>query len=199
MDHHKKICTLLYWINRPATKSNWISRPTLQSTSNRKRASFKCQFCDKTFGRQDILDAHVLIDHTEEKTLQESQAGNPTINAKGKTVDNFDIHPGNSGGQHVCEICGKCFTIGSCLRDHWSTHTGERLFECEVCGKCFRTSSNLKEHSYIHKDATFPCHLCNKLFKTRKNVKNHVYSTHEKRRPPRNIKKEPEDEDVEII
>ncbi|CAG7701949.1 unnamed protein product [Allacma fusca] len=180
LDHHKKICTLLYWINRPATKS----------ASYRKAGSIKCQFCEKTFGRQDILDAHVLIHHTEEKNLQERQAGNQTINTRGKVegaVSTAQI--GSAGGQHVCEICGKCFKLASYLRYHSSTHTGDRPFQCEVCGKDFRTLSNLKEHADIHVDATFPCYVCGKLFKTQKNVKNHVYSAHEKRRPPRNKKK----------
>ncbi|CAG7724226.1 unnamed protein product [Allacma fusca] len=74
LDNHKKICTILYWINRPATKS----------ASYRKAGSINCQFCEKTFGRQDILDAHVLIHHTEDRNLQERQAGYQTINTRGK-------------------------------------------------------------------------------------------------------------------
>ncbi|GJE97222.1 C2H2-type zinc finger protein [Phanerochaete sordida] len=54
--------------------------------------------------------------------------------------------------RYVCGTCGKRFQRPSSLRNHITSHTGERPHECPHpgCGKRFSTRSNMRRHAVVH-------------------------------------------------
>lgn len=54
--------------------------------------------------------------------------------------------------RYSCEVCDKRFQRPSSLRNHMTSHTGERPHECPFpgCHKRFSTKSNMKRHAVIH-------------------------------------------------
>lgn len=38
---------------------------------------------------------------------------------------------------HLCDVCRKCFSSNSDLRQHMLTHTKEKPFQCNVCYNIF--------------------------------------------------------------
>jgi Zinc finger, C2H2 type len=52
--------------------------------------------------------------------------------------------------RHRCDICGKCLSRSTKLREHRRSHTGEHPFECSTCKTKFARSYDLKKHKETH-------------------------------------------------
>ena len=83
---------------------------------------------------------------------------------------------------YKCDICSREFNQKYKLRDHYLTHTGEKMYECNECGKSFALAGNLKHH-IITKHSTernHKCTVCLKSFKTTVALKYHMNVVHNK-------------------
>ena len=108
---------------------------------------------------------------------------------------------------HICDVCGKCFSTNQDIKAHGLVHTGELNFPCHICGQRFISKQNLIIHTKIHTGEkphvckwcgkTFadesglkshimthttipeiPCEFCGKLFKYKRTLKNHMRRLH---------------------
>ncbi|KAF8526705.1 hypothetical protein JB92DRAFT_2870698 [Gautieria morchelliformis] len=52
----------------------------------------------------------------------------------------------NSSGKYTCSECGRRFQKNSTLKNHLTTHSGERPYECPDCRRSFSVSSNMRRH-----------------------------------------------------
>lgn len=50
---------------------------------------------------------------------------------------------------HICSICGKCYSRDSTLQVHMLTHDGEKNVICSVCGFRTHTKSKMTRHMKV--------------------------------------------------
>nr|XP_023030457.1 zinc finger protein 681-like [Leptinotarsa decemlineata]XP_023030458.1 zinc finger protein 681-like [Leptinotarsa decemlineata]XP_023030459.1 zinc finger protein 681-like [Leptinotarsa decemlineata]XP_023030460.1 zinc finger protein 681-like [Leptinotarsa decemlineata]XP_023030461.1 zinc finger protein 681-like [Leptinotarsa decemlineata] len=63
--------------------------------------------------------------------------------------------------KHVCEICGRCFSLISDLESHLRLHVESKSFTCDKCSRSFRTTKILNFHKlYTHDKIKSKCKFC---------------------------------------
>ena len=147
-------------------RKNYLTNHKLSHSS---KDSFICEICGTGFKRAGNLKKHSFI-HMKPHERPVMKARLPNSNhAKDK--------------KHICNVCGRAFSIKFQLILHNRIHTGERPHRCEVCGKSFITPQGLKVHEVVHtKIKAFKCNICGDAFSLQTNLKRH-YAIHTGERP----------------
>lgn len=104
-------------------------------------AVLECDVCGKKFTRQDSLKDH-LNQHTGNKPYKCTTCWKAFANRI-----NFNIHLKRHNGtlkQTPCPICGKMFSKG--LKDHLTSHSGQKPYSCKQCLAVFTVKSSLNKH-----------------------------------------------------
>ena len=87
-----------------------------------EKVSIPCRDCGQKFTRRDNYHRHKAAVHERKK--QDKNIGN-----------------------HLCQICEKCFSRSDSLKNHVSqVHGGRLLLSCSMCEKKYKTKSGLKDH-----------------------------------------------------
>ncbi|KAK6627413.1 hypothetical protein RUM44_009890 [Polyplax serrata] len=110
-------------------------------------ASLECTICSKKFTRQDCLTDH-LNQHTGDKPYKCMTC----LKAFANRI-NFNIHVKRHNGtlkKKACPICGKLFNKG--LKDHMTSHSGEKPYSCKQCLAVFTVKSSLNKHVKLKHD-----------------------------------------------
>ncbi|EGD73671.1 hypothetical protein PTSG_05384 [Salpingoeca rosetta] len=63
-----------------------------------------------------------------------------------------------------CPVCGKVCKKLSALKDHMTTHSGEKPHVCRICKARFSTSSNCRRHERSHLASRMQCDICYCMF-----------------------------------
>ncbi|XP_023317839.1 uncharacterized protein LOC106656500 isoform X1 [Trichogramma pretiosum] len=117
---------------------------------------YKCQGCDRTFGRYNSKIYHGVCSKV---------AGQEPPSLKYK-----------------CDKCDREFAAKQHYLYHYRGHTGDRPFKCDQCKKGFRTKGKLNRHLMCHKEEyDIECDDCGKLFNSKDNLKIHL-TVHKKER-----------------
>ena len=126
----------------------------------------KCHFCDKIFGTDSKLEAHIRT-HTCE------HCGKQFKNT-GQLYTHKRIHNPNAK-RFICDICGCEKSAQQHLDKHRNTHF-DRKFTCEECGASFKVEENYFEHVHGHsgKPWPYPCTLCEVGFMIKHKLKRHM-------------------------
>ncbi|XP_066246558.1 zinc finger protein pita-like isoform X1 [Euwallacea similis] len=137
---------------------------------------FSCEFCDKTFPLQQLLDLHINS-HQREKNFACSECNNKFF-SKYDLANHLKVHSNEK--PYECSVCEKRFSRESVLRRHETIHTDAARFLCWQCDKSFVTKADLHDHIKRHlKSRPFPCTLCTKNFVFKQGLERHMTSEHE--------------------
>lgn len=157
--------------------SNKVRRKKHHKNTGEK--SYKCDECNRLFGRKDHLKRHYLT-HTGEKPYK-CDICNRVFSQKGTLKAHYRVHTGEK--PHSCSVCNRRFGESVNLKNHYRTHTEEGRYKCDVCNKAFTMRVSLKTHYRSHTGGkTHNCEICCKEFSKGDNLRKH-YRTHTGEKP----------------
>ncbi|XP_078510990.1 uncharacterized protein LOC144770385 isoform X2 [Lissotriton helveticus] len=156
-----------------ATKEKDISSSAMESVSS--PGKFKCSFCNFTFCKKSLLEAHrpkhYKMSPTGQK-LYECVECKKCFNNSSNLHKHAIIHRGLK--PFACTLCDQRFRQATHLERHYMVHTKERPFKCTICPKGFRDSSDLQKHHRVHTgEKPYHCPICMKSFKGHHNATAH--------------------------
>ena len=137
-------------------------------TRHKEEEHFKCNLCEKTYTRKDILKRHLRIKHN----INERKAIIPGTSKINKNL-------------HNCCLCESIFNQKSDMNRHMQTvHNSSNIEEkylCNICNKEFNKKSNLTRHEEIHRKPKINiiCEVCLDQFDTKDELRAHRIAVHE--------------------
>ena len=120
---------------------------------------FKCQKCDYTTDRSDLIRKHELRRHKIAKR---------DFEAIDKTFENQDV-------DWACFDCNQSFDSEVEIENHTLLRNCEEI-ACKICHKKFKEKWNLKQHlKNVHEDPQkFKCNRCSKLYSYKSSLTKHM-------------------------
>ncbi len=101
---------------------------------------FRCDLCDKNFGRARELKRHLAGKHHLARQRRQDANGRPYpcrfCDYRAKTKSNLDQHEESKHIQtrpFACPHCDQTFSRQATLDFHITTHTSEKVFKCSKC------------------------------------------------------------------
>ncbi|XP_068208054.1 zinc finger protein 415-like [Palaemon carinicauda] len=157
-----------------------------------------CSYCQKTFGRNDLLCHHIVLCHPDEALKCKVCSKVFLTQAKYRThysehllgvsdekpiklPYNVSESTDNEGkvGSYNCQICKKAFTCYTNLWSHAWVHTDEKPYVCNVCGRGFGRLYRLRYHMAFHTSKRpYKCKVCGKGLKLIVYLKTHQKAVH---------------------
>ncbi|XP_014364884.2 gastrula zinc finger protein XlCGF8.2DB [Papilio machaon] len=191
----------------PQKESDFESKNTDTSfdydKKEKDRKKYICKKCD--------IDFDTFSEYSEHRLSQEHENLKHTCPICKNSYSSFYIKKHMAIHtleiSHVCDICGKKFTVKglftrhrqthfnnfpfSCslcpykgrfkesLKMHMRSHTGEKNYQCTRCPSKFIHKSNLNAHMLIHKDSfDFKCETCGRGFYNKRSLEQHIKVDH---------------------
>lgn len=165
--------------------TSWGLDAHIKSVHGRK--GFKCDFCDKSFGRKDHLVNHTKSMHTGTKEC--SQCGVVCSGKDGLTKHITENHPIIPTMFHQCSDCGRNYPTESACKIHiQQEHT---RVNCQECGATCNGTEGLKKHvvkehtktgagksattsSGFQIEVVFKCEYCSGTFSQQSSLDEHI-------------------------
>lgn len=165
--------------------------------------NFKCDMCDKAFGRASALNEHKNIVHFRQKNYECQTCMKKFLRRGSLRVHINNIHLKIS--RVTCDICEKQFARIANLQIHKRIcHTlgteNEEGFRCgeEGCNKSFRYSVRLREHfEETHSGILNQCDQCPKVCSKKRWLAGHKRKVHGKNRAAITAKEERTEDQVD--
>ncbi|OCT76558.1 zinc finger protein 236 isoform X2 [Xenopus laevis] len=124
------------------------SGPFLESTEDRSRRAYRCEYCNKGFKKSSHLKQHIRS-HTGEKPYKCAMCGRGFVSS-GVLKSHEKTHTGVKA--FTCNICNAAFTTNGSLTRHMSTHISMKPYKCPFCDETFRTTVHCKKHMKKHQN-----------------------------------------------
>ncbi|XP_058461199.1 GDNF-inducible zinc finger protein 1-like isoform X2 [Malaya genurostris] len=143
--------------------------------------AFKCQECGKLMTTPKILQYHIQNHRPEEERPLKCNICPRRFSYASALMTHCQSHlPEEDRTQHVCDECGKGFSIAKRLTEHFHTvHCRTeplQSYVCHVCAKQFTSKSNLTYHLTTHqpKIHQVQCEQCKKWLKNKLCLRKHM-------------------------
>jgi uncharacterized Zn-finger protein len=114
-------------------------------TKNTGEKSYKCDECNRLFGRKDHLKRHYLV-HTGEKPYK-CHICNKLFSQNGTLKAHYRVHTGEKPSS--CNVCNRRFGESVNLKNHYRVHTEEGRYKCDICSKAFTMRVSLKDRKSV--------------------------------------------------
>ena len=157
----------------------YTSMGTLRQHMNNSHSQkmLSCQFCDKTFARNDHMQKHIQGVHLKERKYicQHCNKGYTSHGAMLQHIGKSHLEKNFS-----CQKCSRKFATNVRLQIHiQETSLQQNKFVCEICTERFPTESALSEHSVkTHKIKSWQCDLCKHFYKGKYILQAHLKKMH---------------------
>ena len=147
-----------------------------ETSVHSKTAKYACDACDKSFTGVYYLRQHQRRMHSESRPFSCPSCPS-SFSVKYDLVVHLRTH--DKVKAYECKFCSKRYATGRALREHERTHTGEKPFECSECGKKFALPKTLRVHYRQHSgERPYLCSHCGRTFVQNSTLKNHVRTNH---------------------
>ncbi|XP_063406813.1 zinc finger protein 91-like [Mytilus trossulus] len=171
-----------------ATSKAWILDE--DENENTEDENYKCDNCDFSTRKLNILTVHVMEVHPE------VQHHCPTCGYSFRSQYSVDLHTSKHHGEAekkkpVCIFCSKKFLRKRFLRihqfkAHGILHPDVKQYKCDAegCIKIAYTATELRQHKRNHTaEKRFPCQQCNFVCAHRHRLLRHVRTVHLQLKP----------------
>lgn len=186
----------------PADQLSFVKSETSTATpagkrSNRQSMEFSttCQWiistphsnmgphtCNQTFSNSKELDDHIQKEHTNRLGAQQFVCGWKGCNTSFKHRGKLNRHiSGAHSRYHAygCSHCERTFCTKEQLKNHETTHTGEKKYQCQYCDHRSATKTQHNTHERTHtKVKPYACPFCNHKSGDSSNLSKHVKNKH---------------------
>jgi hypothetical protein len=150
--------------------------------------SLEPKMCSKTFSCSKELDDHVQKEHTNKLASQQFVCGWLGCNTSFKHRGKLNRHVSGAHSRyhaHHCTHCERTFCTKEQLKNHETTHTGEKKYKCSFCDHTSATKTQHNTHERTHtKEKPYACPYCLHRSGDSSNLSKHIKNKHP---GPRNL------------
>jgi hypothetical protein len=148
-----------------------------------------CTYCNRSFLKEENLQAHVDLVHFKVKNYECSKCNFKTYSASFLLGHERRMHSGIKPApkpkepKKPCPICG---LLVSKITSHTITvHTKPKIVFCDICGFGTYSVNRLRRHMHKHLSkeekmilATFICDICHAKVHSKTSIKSHMKNVH---------------------
>lgn len=174
----------LHFKTYPCTQCNKVFGKQLYLTAHVTRQHpnwerhYMCNVCDKNFLLKENLAVH-LASHSSTETMFKCIYCKEKFSKQTDLVQHEKQHL--VSGRYDCIICEQSYDSRNKLSMHFKSHLRVKDFICQHCGKEFLRLNSMRRHVQIcHGGMRIQCPICKKFL--RGHLSEHM-RTHEKKRP----------------
>jgi DNA-directed RNA polymerase subunit RPC12/RpoP len=145
-------------------------------------ASHDPEICSQTVTSTKELDEHIQKEHANKLSSQQFVCGWLGCNTPFKHRGKLNRHVAGAHSRyhaHHCSHCERTFCTKEQLKNHETTHTGEKKYKCSFCDHTSATKTQHNTHERTHtKEKPYACPYCSHRSGDSSNLSKHIKNKH---------------------